>query len=79
MHRFDYYINLFTLQISFDNFYRFDGSTCIDVDECVEVGRCLNGNCVNTEGSFSCDCFVGYEGDDDGSCRDKNECEANPV
>ena len=52
---------------------------CVDVDECLEEGRCSNGVCVNDVGSFRCDCFVGFEGDDDGSCRDKNECLANEV
>jgi Calcium-binding EGF domain len=32
-----------------------------DVDECSTVpGVCANGQCINTEGSYRCDCFAGY-------------------
>lgn len=34
---------------------------------------------MNLEGSFECECHVGYEGDDDGGCRDKNECQNDEV
>lgn len=32
----------------------------IDVDECVKSGVCLDGRCVNTEGSFQCQCQTGF-------------------
>lgn len=38
----------------------------VDVDECanVETNECdSNALCTNTEGSYVCRCFKGYEGD----------------
>jgi len=34
---------------------------CIDVDECVS-DPCINGDCVNTPGSYHCKCHEGYQG-----------------
>ena len=31
--------------------YRFDGETCLDIDECAEE-PCGNGECTNTPGSY---------------------------
>lgn len=34
---------------------------CEDINECSTVpGVCENGKCVNTEGSYRCDCQPGY-------------------
>lgn len=41
-----------------------DGSVCVDIDECrTGAGVCgPNAQCINTPGSFKCDCFAGYVG-----------------
>ncbi|KAG7270043.1 hypothetical protein CRUP_036870 [Coryphaenoides rupestris] len=33
--------------------------TAPDIDECETPGMCMNGRCVNTEGSFRCECMPG--------------------
>ncbi|KAJ8304383.1 hypothetical protein KUTeg_017966 [Tegillarca granosa] len=47
-----------------------------DINECMNNPNiCGNGECVNTDGSFRCDCFPGYTLDNTGTyCVDKNEC-----
>uniref|UniRef100_A0A8C0UAR3 Fibrillin 1 n=1 Tax=Cyanistes caeruleus TaxID=156563 RepID=A0A8C0UAR3_CYACU len=32
---------------------------CADIDECETPGICMNGWCINTEGSFRCECLGG--------------------
>ena len=35
----------------------------VDLDECLELTPCLhNGECENSDGSYSCKCPEGYEG-----------------
>ena len=52
---------------------RYSGE-CIDEDECDFYTNCQHF-CVNTEGSFHCECNEGYKLADDGySCDDINEC-----
>ncbi|XP_049432197.1 latent-transforming growth factor beta-binding protein 4 isoform X2 [Epinephelus fuscoguttatus] len=36
------------------------GTHCVDVNECLHPGLCENGLCVNTRGSYSCVCRVGF-------------------
>ncbi|XP_053430529.1 complement component C1q receptor [Nycticebus coucang] len=47
---------------------------CVDVDECQD-SPCAQA-CVNTHGSFRCECWVGYEpgSPGEGACRDVDEC-----
>ncbi|VUZ53204.1 unnamed protein product [Hymenolepis diminuta] len=55
-----------------------DNRTCIDINECVEMGArniCQSGNCVNTPGSFRCDCPSGFRLGHGGTCIDINECQ----
>ncbi|XP_051512992.1 fibrillin-1-like isoform X2 [Myxocyprinus asiaticus] len=55
--------------------------TAVDIDECAEnPGICKNGQCINTDGTFRCECPFGYRLDFTGiNCEDTNECElGNP-
>ncbi|XP_054253822.1 fibrillin-2 isoform X1 [Indicator indicator] len=47
-----------------------------DVNECLESpGLCSDGHCINTDGSFRCECPMGYNLDYTGvRCIDTNEC-----
>ena len=47
-----------------------------EIDECeLMPGTCQHGTCMNTIGSFKCECERGYEFDEDAhQCVDKNEC-----
>ncbi|GBP21743.1 Fibrillin-2 [Eumeta japonica] len=49
-------------------FAKFDGSTCRDVDEC-ELDRelCAGGKCINTDGSYHCECPHGLTLDSTGN------------
>ncbi|XP_061916705.1 latent-transforming growth factor beta-binding protein 4 isoform X4 [Entelurus aequoreus] len=49
---------------------------CEDIDECASASACeAEGTCVNTLGSFRCDCLPGYRTFGRGrQCRDINEC-----
>ncbi|KTG34685.1 hypothetical protein cypCar_00048972, partial [Cyprinus carpio] len=55
---------------------RVKGTICEDVNECeVFPGVCINGKCVNTDGSFVCQCPSGMTVDSTGrTCVDINEC-----
>ncbi|XP_058489701.1 latent-transforming growth factor beta-binding protein 4 isoform X3 [Solea solea] len=41
-------------------FERGNGTQCVDMNECLQPGLCENGICVNTRGSYSCVCRVGF-------------------
>lgn len=51
-----------------------------DLNECELMPNvCDGGECVNTDGSFRCDCPSGYILDSSGKkCVDDNECATNP-
>lgn len=53
--------------------------TGYDLNECLLMpGICDGGDCVNTDGSFRCDCLQGYVLDSTGrKCIDENECLSN--
>ncbi|KAF7241491.1 Fibrillin-1 [Varanus komodoensis] len=50
----------------------------IDADECQDAENCKFGQCINTDGSFRCECPFGYllQGTE---CVDVNECAQNPL
>ncbi|XP_078086463.1 thrombomodulin [Mustelus asterias] len=54
--------------------YRLDNDSkiCVDVDEC-QVKLC-DQLCINSPGSYSCDCQPGYQLGSDNKCQDINEC-----
>ena len=42
--------------------YPVDGKSCGDRNECVDGSAvCVNAHCRNTDGSYECDCFAGYQ------------------
>ena len=49
---------------------------CIDIDECLKQTHNCHGSayCDNNEGSFYCECVVGFKGDGI-NCENENECE----
>uniref|UniRef100_A0A3B1IHS0 Latent transforming growth factor beta binding protein 2 n=1 Tax=Astyanax mexicanus TaxID=7994 RepID=A0A3B1IHS0_ASTMX len=47
-----------------------------DINECAIPNKCPNGVCVNTEGSFTCECKNGFTKNWRGQCEDINECQA---
>ncbi|KAK6492730.1 fibrillin-2 [Huso huso] len=52
------------------------GTTCVDVDECVQSPKPCNFICKNTEGSYLCSCPRGYILQEDGkTCKDLDECQ----
>ncbi|XP_049927129.1 fibrillin-1 isoform X2 [Epinephelus moara] len=58
--------------------FRLDGrGECIDDDEC-ERNPCAHGECVNTPGSYICQCPPGFQTTATRTeCRDLDECVAN--
>ena len=41
-------------------YYMGRGLTCLDIDECARFsGLCSDGTCINTPGSFTCQCHGG--------------------
>ncbi|UMM29389.1 hypothetical protein L5515_011773 [Caenorhabditis briggsae] len=55
-----------------------EGEGCQDVNECSNQSACTKDHevCVNTIGSYQCDCEEGYKKDDEGKCQ--LDVEAHP-
>lgn len=51
-----------------------------DLNECELMANvCDSGDCINTDGSFRCECPMGYVLDSTGrKCIDENECITTP-
>ena len=47
---------------------------CSDVNECESTCEGDLEVCQNTDGSFTCDCELGYERDQYNECQDIDEC-----
>uniref|UniRef100_A0A3Q1EW23 Latent-transforming growth factor beta-binding protein 1 n=1 Tax=Acanthochromis polyacanthus TaxID=80966 RepID=A0A3Q1EW23_9TELE len=45
-----------------------------DVNECLNPSICGHGRCLNTEGSYTCNCFQGYKLSPDNKLCDVDEC-----
>ena len=57
------------------------GTNCVNIDECsIMRGVCGNGTCVDTEGSFKCQCDAGFETRPPMTqvCMDVDECAEDP-
>ncbi|XP_066265931.1 uncharacterized protein [Branchiostoma lanceolatum] len=51
---------------------------CTDIDECKVNPPCdMNATCINTDGSFLCECNIGYE-EIGFKCTDIDECSGDP-
>lgn len=46
----------------------------LDVDECALNHHNCHQKCINTEGSFKCECHDGYQFVNGTKCEDINEC-----
>ena len=58
-----------------DEVSRADGLTPLTTPalfQCMIGNPCVNGNCTNKEGGYSCDCHTGYL-EEEGVCLDVNE------
>lgn len=50
----------------------------LDVNECTTYFPCLNnGTCVNNEGSYHCNCTLGWQGSDCEKGKKYNEIQTN--
>ena len=37
------------------------GANCTDIDECLDIANCVNGECHNADGSYECECPEGFQ------------------
>ncbi|XP_070552806.1 uncharacterized protein [Ptychodera flava] len=54
--------------------YELQQSKCVDIDECLVYQRFCKHECVNTPGSFYCECNHGYR-----LSTDRRSCQASPI
>ena len=51
----------------------------MDIDECAMTDICGSGDCVNSAGSYTCQCHIGYTLSETGdTCVDVDECQEKP-
>ncbi|XP_061422346.1 fibulin-1-like [Lethenteron reissneri] len=53
-----------------------DGTTCLDVDECVKSLHNCSQNCTNTQGGYECSCFDLFS-NVNGTCQPNISCQAD--
>ena len=53
-----------------------DKDKCVDINECDDTNICINGDCINTIGSYTCVCNSGYgpANNENTKCSNINEC-----
>lgn len=62
-------------QLNADLFVRVSFFLFVDIDECLADGNlCVNGQCTNIEGSYECQCEIGYI-----PAEDKKSCVGKPA
>lgn len=70
----NFYLTVFpvSLNICLFGFY---SHNLLDVNECaVNPNLCVNGICINTDGSYRCECLRGYTlGADQRTCEGKKK------
>lgn len=49
-----------------------------DINECSMPNKCQNGKCINTEGSYTCECKTGYSKSGRGLCEGESHASAQP-
>ncbi|EFO87699.1 hypothetical protein CRE_05401 [Caenorhabditis remanei] len=68
-------LNSVNMQCTCNKGYRGDGYNCTDINECVETpGICGHGQCINTPGSYHCQCDDFWLGDNCNSYKPRRHC-----
>ncbi|KAM4632086.1 uromodulin-like [Discoglossus pictus] len=55
-----------------------NGLSCYDIDECEDywIPQCINGQCINSIGSYTCLCNSGFTYTQEWGCIDTDECKS---